>query len=304
VIGYLPFVSFADFRQRALGEALRYKEDRMVFLRELAQNSRDAGARRIGVSARLDGNEVIIALGDDGSGMTFDHARRFLFTLYASSKEEERHAAGRFGVGFWSVLLFNPDRIFIESRTDDGESWAIALDGALEEPRRVECGLGTPGTRVTLHKAVAGADGQRILLEVEQALVKYCRYMRRNDRDASVLPVHLNGKRVDKPFAVGGPCWLAFRDGAVEGAVGLGQRPRVELYARGILVWRGTTLDELRYGAPPAREPVIPEGLAPVYLLCGNDLSVTLDRRAVVDDRALLRVRLAARRRIRALPGL
>lgn len=276
----------------------------MVFLRELAQNSRDAGARRIGVSALLEGDDVVIAFGDDGSGMTFEHARKFLFTLYASSKEDQERAAGRFGVGFWSVLLLDPDHLVIESMTDDDGSWAMALDGALREPRRVECGLRTPGTRITLRKRAEPGEGQRILLEVERALGKYCRHLRRNDRAASVLPVSLNGRRVDQPFAVGGPCWLAFRDGAVEGAVGLSERPRVELYARGILVWRGTSIDELRHGAPPAREPPVPEGLAPVYILCGNDLSVTMDRRAVIDDRALSRVRLAARRRMRELLGL
>ncbi|HUT77676.1 MAG TPA: transglutaminase domain-containing protein, partial [Polyangia bacterium] len=296
---------FADFRDRAIGEGLRYKEDRMVFLRELAQNSRDAGAWRIGVSALLEGDDVVIAFGDDGSGMTFEHARKFLFTLYASSKEDQERAVGRFGVGFWSVLLLDPDHLVIESMTDDDGSWALALDGALREPRRVECGLGTPGTRITLRRHVApGGEGQRVLLEVERALGKYCRHLRRNDRAASVLPVSLNGRRVDKPFVVGGPCWLAFRDGAVEGAVGLGERPRVELYARGILVWRGTSIDELRHCAPPAREPAVPDGLAPVYILCGNDLSVTMDRRAVIDDRALSRVRLAAGRRMRELLGL
>ncbi len=277
----------------------------MVFLRELAQNSRDAGARKVGVSALVEGDDVVIAFGDDGSGMTFDHARRFLFTLYASSKEDEERAVGRFGVGFWSVLLFDPDHIVIESMIDEGESWAMALDGALREPRRVECGLRTPGTRITVRKRVAqGGEGQRILLEVERSLSKYCRHLRQNDRSASVLPVSLNGKRIDKPFAVGGPCWLAFADSVVEGAVGLGERPRVELYARGILVWRGTSIEELRHGAPPATEPTFPEGLAPVYILCGNDLAVTMDRRTVVDDRALSRVRLAARRRMRELLGL
>jgi hypothetical protein len=117
------------------------------------------------------------------------------------------------------------------------------------------------------------------------------------------LPVHLNGKRVDEQISIDGPCWLAFRDGSVEGAVGLGERPRVELYARGLLVWRGTTLDELRYGAAPAEEVAHPEGLAPVYVLNGNQLSVTLERRAVVDDRALARVRRVARRRMRELVG-
>jgi len=296
-------VDFAEFRARALTEGLRYGEDRMVFLRELAQNSRDAGATRIGVSAFVEGNDVVVGFGDDGEGMAYEHARRYLFTLYASSKEKDARSAGRFGVGFWSVLLFDPSRIIIESLTESGDAWAVALDGELAQPRRTPCGLRTPGTRVTLRRTVQPKEADRLLVEIERALVRYCRYLRRNNRQGSPLPVQLNGKRIDEPFSVDGPCWLAFRDGSVEGVVGLGDRPRVELYARGLLVWRGTTLDELRYVAVPAEEATHPEGLAPVYVINGNQLSVTLERRAVVDDRALARVRRVARRRMRELVG-
>ncbi|MFO8073434.1 MAG: transglutaminase domain-containing protein [Polyangia bacterium] len=299
----LAGVRLEDFRSRALGEGLRYGENRSVFLRELAQNSRDAGASRIGVATFFEGGDVVVSFGDDGSGMSFEHARRYLFTLYASSKEEEQRSAGRYGVGFWSVLLFAPDRISIESLTEDGESWAIVFDGALEGHRRVDCGLNTPGTRITLRKRADRADAERTMIELERSLGRYCRYLRRNDKKASPLSVHLNGRRIDKKIGVAGPCWLSFRDGAVEGAVGLGDKPRVELYARGLLVWRGTSLDELRHGASSSKGPSHPHGLAPVYVLNGNDLSVTLDRRAVVDDRALSRVRSKARRRMRELVG-
>jgi len=302
-VSYSAEVDFAEFRSRALTEGLRYGEDRMVFLRELAQNARDASATRIGVSAYVEGGDVVVGFGDDGEGMEYEHARRFLFTLYASSKEKDARSAGRFGVGFWSVLLFDPHRIMIESMTESGDAWAVALDGELAEPRRIPCGLRTPGTRVTLRRTVQQREAGRLLVEIERALVRYCRYLRRNDRQGAPLPVNLNGKRVDEQISIDGPCWLAFRDGSVEGAVGLGERPRVELYARGLLVWRGTTLDELRYGAPPVDEVAHPEGLAPVYVLNGNQLSVTLERRAVVDDRALARVRRVARRRMRELVG-
>ena len=101
----------SDFKKRALHEGLRYGEDRMVFLRELAQNSRDAGARSIRVTTKLEGGELSLPFEDDGAGMGYDHARSYLFTLYASSKEDETTSAGRFGVGFWSVLLFKPSAI-------------------------------------------------------------------------------------------------------------------------------------------------------------------------------------------------
>jgi hypothetical protein len=48
--------------------------------------------------------------------MSYAHARRYLFALYASSKEQRRDQVGRFGVGFWSILRFEPKRIVIRSR--------------------------------------------------------------------------------------------------------------------------------------------------------------------------------------------
>ncbi|MDD5306729.1 MAG: ATP-binding protein, partial [Deltaproteobacteria bacterium] len=98
----------ADFKTRARHEGRRYGEDRMVFLRELAQNARDAGATSVRVTCAHENGELAISFADNGRGMGFAHARRYLFTLYSSSKERERASAGRYGVGFWSVLLFEP----------------------------------------------------------------------------------------------------------------------------------------------------------------------------------------------------
>jgi hypothetical protein len=272
----------------------------MVFLRELAQNARDAGATRVRVTCAHENGELAISFADDGRGMGFAHARRYLFTLYSSSKENDRSCAGRYGVGFWSVLLFEPARVTVESRTAR-EGWAVEIDGELEDPRPADCRLDRPGTRVTLRRPLERETAERTRLEVERALRRYCRHLRRSDRRGTPLPVFLDGVEISEPLGLAGPCSLAFEDGPVEGVAGLGRRPRVDLLARGLPAWTGTVLDELRCGARRVAEPMHPEGLAPVFLLNGNALNVTLDRRAVIDDRALMRVRRVARRRMREL---
>ena len=103
------------FRARARQEADRYGPDPWVFVRELVQNARDAGAGQVVfLVEQEDGIERVRCI-DDGEGMSFEHARRFLFPLYASSKEGAKNQAGRFGVGFWSVLRFEPASIEIRS---------------------------------------------------------------------------------------------------------------------------------------------------------------------------------------------
>ena len=75
-----------DFRERARHEAERYGADGWVFIRELLQNARDAGAGRVRIDVDCSGGKDRIACRDDGEGMTWTHARDYLFTLYASSK--------------------------------------------------------------------------------------------------------------------------------------------------------------------------------------------------------------------------
>ena len=64
-----------------------YGKDPWFFIRELAQNSRDAGAKKINVNAGYTkkGDEYII-FEDNGAGMPISYAKHYLFSLYSSSK--------------------------------------------------------------------------------------------------------------------------------------------------------------------------------------------------------------------------
>lgn len=89
-----------DFRGRARVEADRYGPDPWVFVRELLQNARDAGATAVEILVAEEAGQLRVEVRDDGEGMSYEHARRYLFALYASSKESRVDQAGRFGVGF------------------------------------------------------------------------------------------------------------------------------------------------------------------------------------------------------------
>jgi hypothetical protein len=281
------------FKSRALVEGRRYAKDRMVFLREFCQNARDAGATVIRVSThRVSEVSLKLVFDDDGQGMSFDHAKAYLFTLYASSKEQESDSAGRFGVGFWSVLLSSPTAITISSKPAQGEAWKIRMDGDLQSLRRESPAITRRGTRIV----VTYAESDNIALEddAEKALERYCCYLRRNDKAKSPLPVLFNDKNIGRPFSLDSPCWMSFSGKHIEGAVGLTETPGVEIFAQGLPVWQGTVIDELQYGAKRQTPVHLPKGLAPYYLINGHDLNVTYDRRAIVDDRALKTLRKTA----------
>jgi hypothetical protein len=294
----------AEFRKWAERGCRIYGDDPWSFLRELAQNARDARARCIlvDVDRNPKGLEVLSFL-DDGTGMSFDHARKFLFRLYASSKEEDRSSAGRYGVGFWSVLRFEPDLIRIES-VCKGQSWAVEANADLDF-RHVPCALDRRGTRITLSRRATHAALAEFAAQAEAGLDRYCRHCRRNDRAFSPMEVRFRGRNLATDLTAPGPVSLRFRKGPTEGAVGLADEPSVRLLARGLPVWEGMLLDELSHaGTNLVWRAEIARGLAPAFVINGNNLDVVMSRNAVVDNAALASLRKEAARALDRLVTL
>lgn len=290
-----------EFKRSARLGCRVYGDDPWFFLRELAQNSRDAGASRMDVEASWERLSLeVVRVTDDGTGMSLEHARKYLFRLYSSSKENDPTAAGMYGIGFWSVLLFGPSHIVLESNTG-AERWGISISPDFKL-RQVDCHLDRRGTRVTLVRQARSSSQARFVADVRIAASRFCKHLRRNNRQADALPMYVQGHSVARPLELSGPVTLAFKEGKVEGVVGLAEEPRVELLARGLPVWNGLLLDELTHSASNNRwRSEIARGLSPVFVLNGNDLNVIMSRNAVVDDRALARVRRVASRSLNRL---
>ena len=283
-----------EFRRWVESGLREYTRDPWFFLRELAQNSRDAGAAAIWVNAeQRPGGSEILTFRDNGGGMSYEHACRYLFRLYASSKEQDHHAAGMFGIGFWSVLRIDPRKITIESCTGKS-SWAVVLDGELNI-EKIPPALKNHGTRVTLEWRSGFGSQEKLLAAVKKALLRYCCYLRKRDGKGTSLPVFFSGENIARPIQAPGPVSLTFKSGSIEGAVGLAAEPQVLLFARGLPVWRGTSLQELFHTtSTKADNCELTRGLAPVFILNGNNLDVNISRNRVLDNRALRRMKKTA----------
>lgn len=298
------------FRERARLEADRYGPDPWIFVRELLQNSRDAGANGVAFTVgerpaddSAPGSMIEwVACQDDGEGMTFEHARRYLFALYASSKEDRKNQAGKFGVGFWSILRFEPRSILIRSRPQSGEPWAVRLDGSLERAEHMEPPT-RPGTEIVLERP--RGDG-RLEHRIYDAVWQSARYLHRRDAQEQPLPITINGRSANAEFALEAPS-ASFRRRSVRGVVGLGRAPRVELFCRGLRVRSAACLEDLV--APAGRHtarirvqfPELPAGLAPQALLESDALEVLLSRSDARDGRALARLVKLAQRELERL---
>ncbi|MBE0664736.1 MAG: ATP-binding protein [Candidatus Aminicenantes bacterium] len=290
-----------EFRGLAETVTRTYGNNPWFFLRELAQNSRDAGARNIRVEALATqpGMETLI-FADDGHGMTLGYARRFLFRLYASDKTADHKAAGKYGIGFWTILGFQPTLIHLQSRRGKN-SWAVELDSELNV-RPAVCLLTRSGTTVSMSRPAVFPLAAEFKSRLEVELREYCQYLRRNNRQADMLPVWFAGKNLTRPMALPEPFSCRFRSGSVEGAVGLAAKPHVRLYARGLPVWQGALLKQmthLQMNEDGCAE--IGRNLAPVFLLNGNRLDVTFSRNLALENSALENVRKKAEKALRRL---
>ncbi|TPV92775.1 MAG: hypothetical protein B7733_23920 [Myxococcales bacterium FL481] len=287
------------FRERAQHEAARYGSDEWIFVRELLQNARDAGASRVDWTIAELGDDVVVACSDDGEGMDLEHARQYLFSLYTSSKEETSDQIGCFGVGFWSILRFAPHRIAIASCKAGGAPWAIELDGELRGAKQ-RAGTEPRGTTVTL---VRPGRAEVVTAQIRRAARENARFLTRRGADERPLPIRINGVLINTAFELSAPS-SQFRRGRLRGVVSLGKVPRVELLSGGLLVRSAVDLDEIENkDVPSSSTPSanLPGGASPVVLLDSPSLELLLARRDARQTKSLRRLVRLARRELRWL---
>jgi len=289
----------AAFLARARHEAARYGADPWVCVRELLQNARDAGAARVWFDVGSQGGLDRVACRDDGEGMTYAHARKYLFTLYASSKRGGPRNAGRFGIGFWSVLRFAPSAMTVRSRPSGGAGWEVRLDGDLEVVRQEAVHLADPGTEVVIERETSGDDIAGLL---RAAVLRDAPFVTRRGHPDRPLEVRINGELVRADLDLPPPS-MRFRRRGLRGAVGLGSHPKVEIFVHGLRVREASTLDDLlltgRRG--PAGIPAVTDGLAPQALIDSSALTVLLARGDAREDRPLRRLVDVGHRELRRL---
>lgn len=278
----------STFLERARREAERYGDDPWILLRELVQNSRDAGAARISFYAARNDSADELTCVDDGCGMDREEMRRYLLRLYASRKGARGRGgepAGRFGVGFWSVLRFDPALVRVESCSGGGERTAFVVDCAKQELREVECRLKHRGTRVTLLRRPRGAP---FTDEARERLVHWAGHVQ-GEHHRPPPQLLFNGDTVNRTFSLPPLIGERLAGNGFDGAIGLAGRPDVRLYAHGLLIREAASLEELlpRRARRRTRRKQETPGLHPVVHVNADGLEVLLNRKEVVEDKLL-----------------
>jgi molecular chaperone HtpG len=166
----------------ALADLVDQFADPLVFLRELVQNSLDAGSPEVDVytefrpSPDQPGRGVmVIGVDDYGEGMDRVTIDTKLTRLFSSAKDGDLTKIGKFGIGFVSVFALRPDAVCVDT-SRGGEHWRILFRAdrtfvriAREQP--------VDGTKIQVIKAMSRDEHDALARRAEATLRRWCKHV-------------------------------------------------------------------------------------------------------------------------------
>ncbi len=161
--------------EAALDQLVGQFAEPLACLRELVQNSVDAGSGAVDVTFEHANGALVIDVSDQGEGMTREIIDARLTRLFSSSKGEDQTQIGRFGIGFVSVFALEPDAVCVDTARG-GETWRVLFeaDRSFVCLRRDEA---FAGTRVRIIKKMAEAEAEALRARAKEVLRFWCRYV-------------------------------------------------------------------------------------------------------------------------------
>ena len=316
----------SNLAQQALNNLVNQFARPMDFLRELVQNSIDAGSPRVEVwvrhtpaaadSEHRDG-VLEIHVDDFGEGMDEPIIDEQLTRMFSSTKEDDLTKIGKFGIGFTSIFAIHPDAVLLHTGRH-GEYWELLFhpDRSFD---KIKVDKPVDGTRITLYKRMPPHEVERVVREARWILRYWCEH--------SNTPVTFwdrTGQREDfqvdaeDPFAAftaedagetSGPealtraldldadLMVSLSEDGLEALVGYARQPRYGFYNGGLTLLNTRSTDTLGEYA---------ERLGHLsFKVKSDDLEHTLTRDNVIQDahwhkvmRALLRAARALQERL------
>lgn len=159
----------------ALSTLVQQFSDPLACLRELVQNSLDAGSRQVDIAFAHDDGVACIHVDDYGEGMDRRIIDSRLTRLFSSAKDGDMTKIGRFGIGFVSVFALEPDAVCVDTGRG-AENWRILFSAdrsftriALDEP--------VDGTRVRIFKAMDLSTFEALRTRARDVLTYWCKHV-------------------------------------------------------------------------------------------------------------------------------
>lgn len=211
--------------------------DQYAFLRELVQNSIDAGSTRVDVEFEYTLNEdgkkgvFVLHVNDTGEGMTREVIDTKLTRLFSSSKEDDMTKIGKFGIGFVSIFALKPKAVFLDTGRD-GEYWRLYFkeDRTFDRlilPRPVE------GTQIKWIKELTPEENLIYRRETLRVLKHYCKH--------AESEIYVDGDLLNEPFEMAHPLQVNYESQGtyVSCCPSKEDRPFFGYYNRGLTLLEG-----------------------------------------------------------------
>lgn len=169
----------------------------LAFLRELVQNSLDAGTNSVEVSVGFDDGQrcAVVEVADTGEGMDREIIDHQLTRLFSSSKEGDFTKIGKFGIGFVSVFAMKPRAVVVDTGRGT-QAWRVLFHPdrtferiLLEEP--------VDGTRVRVFVGMPRSGLAKFRRECRETLLFWCRHCE--------VEIRFEGVALNQPFALEAP---------------------------------------------------------------------------------------------------
>jgi len=239
------------------------------FLRELAQNSIDAGSPRIEVGVAFDapdgdGEEGVLRIhvDDYGEGMDEDIIDNQLTRLFSSSKEDDLTKIGKFGIGFTSIFAIQPEAVLLRTGRH-GEYWELLFhaDRSFDKVRIDEP---VQGTKIVLFKRMSHERVAPFVQELRFVLDYWCEHSdtpltfedRTQERgeapavgddpfQAFADGAHGTATRINRPLALDAVLQHLHAEDGLEVAIGYADPPRYGFYNGGLTLLNTQNVDVL-----------------------------------------------------------
>ena len=272
VMSELPLVDPAappSLAEQALANLVNQFARPLDFLRELAQNSIDAGSPRIEVAVAFDppaegADEGVLRIhvDDFGEGMDEEIIDNQLTRLFSSSKEDDLTKIGKFGIGFTSIFAIRPEAVLLRTGRH-GEYWELLFhaDRSFDKVRIEEP---VQGTRITLFKRMSAERVAAFVQEVRFVLDYWCEHsdtpITFDDRtDAELTPpspgddpfarfadvTSDTAARINRPLVLDAAIQHAETHDGIEVVVGCAKPARFGFYNGGLTLLNTQNLDVL-----------------------------------------------------------
>ena len=192
-----------DLAEEALESLVGQFDDPYVFVRELIQNSLDAGAAVIDVDMHWEAGTLTIAVVDDGEGMDRSIIEDYLLTLFRSTKERDRTRIGKFGIGFVSLFAMKPQQVVVDTGRD--LVWHRVVFDAQFDYTLLHNEAPFEGTTVTLTLKRSRSQALADARAVRQRCFYWCRYAAAEIHTSLAHPEGWPLTRVEDAFTVESP---------------------------------------------------------------------------------------------------